>query len=89
MVHPPAFPSQPHINPGTAIPSLGFRHLSDPRPQGRILLPPTAVPQRVPIQFEQPTNLPLAQPKALGYPLRRCSFRLGRYQFFAVTAFSA
>ena len=89
MVHSPAFPSQAHINPGTAIPPLGFRNLPDPRPQGGILLTPTAVPQRVPIQFEQPTDPSLTQPKALGHPLRRRSLRLGPYQFFAVTAFSA
>src|SRR6186713_2875599 len=89
MIHLPAFPSQSHIDPGAAIASLGLRNLPDSRPQDRIVLTPTTVPQRVPIQFEQSAHPPLTQPKALGHPLGCRSRRLGRYQFFAVTASSA
>ncbi len=50
---------------------------------------PSAVLELVPIHFEQPTDESVTPPKALGHPLGRGSFRLGRYQFFAVIAFSA
>jgi transposase-like protein len=44
---PASLPGVAHINAGTPIPPLGFRNLSNPRLQGRILLPSTAIPERV------------------------------------------
>ncbi len=89
MVHGPSLSAQPHINPRTAVSPLGLGNLADPGPQDRIVLTPTPVPQRVPIEGQDVAHSPLTEPKALGHPLGRCSLRLGRYQFFAVTAFSA
>ena len=89
MVHSPSLPAQPHINPGTAIAPLALGNFPDPCPQGRIVLTPTPIPQCVPIEGQDVAHPPLTEPKARGYPLGRCSLRLGLYQFFAVTAFSA
>jgi hypothetical protein len=42
----------------------------------------SAVLPRVPIHFEQPTDVSLTPPEALGHPLGRGLFRFGRYQCF-------
>lgn len=89
MVHSPSLSAQLHINPGTPIAPLTLGNFPDPCPQSRIVLAPTAIPQCVPIQGQYAAHPTLTEPKALGHPLSGRSLRLGRYQFFAVTAFSA
>src|SRR5688572_1812591 len=89
MVHAPAFPSQSDIDPRTAIAPLALGDLPNPRPQERIVLPLTAVPERVSIEGQEPAHPSLTEPKALGAPLGPRSLRLGPYQFFALMTFSA
>ena len=84
MVHSPAFPSQPHTSGDTRT-SLTLGNFSDPRPQGLTLLPPTTIPERVPIERGEAAHSSLTEPNAFGHQLGRGSFRLGRYQFFAVS----
>ena len=50
VIHRPAFPSQPDIDPGTPIPPFALRNLTDPCAEHDILLPPTTISQRVPIE---------------------------------------
>jgi hypothetical protein len=64
-------------------------NLPDPSPQRGIFLASTAIPERLAIEGEEPAYPPLTQPKARRHPFRRGSLRLGRYQFFALIAFSA
>ena len=89
VIHPPAFPSQPHIDSRVAVAALGLGDFSNPRLDPWVVCATTLVPERVPIQAHQPTHSPLAEPKARDHPDGRCPFRLGPYQFFAVSAFSA
>jgi hypothetical protein len=89
VIHSPAFPPEPYIEAWASIASLGLGNLANPCAQRGIVGAPTPIPARVPIQCHEPTHPPLTQPKA-GSETLRCRFlRLGRYQFFAVTAFSA
>ena len=67
----------------------GAGKLADSRPQGGILLTATAVPEGIPIEGQEAAHPSLTEPKALGSPLGGRSLRLGRYQFFAVSAFNA
>jgi hypothetical protein len=89
MVHLPAFPSQADINPRTAIPSLAFGNLPDPDSQRIILMASTPIPEHLAIEGQEPAYPPLIQRKVRRHPSRRGSLRLGRYQFFALMAFSA
>lgn len=89
MVDRPAFPSQPDINPRTAIAALTLSHLADSYPQGRIARAAVTIPERVPIKRHEAAHSSLTEPKARRDPLSRGSLRLGRYQLFAVTALSA
>ncbi len=80
MIHRLPFPSQPDINPRTAIAALALGHLADPRPQGGIVRASAAIPERVPIECQDAAHPPLTEPKARRDPL--CArFALGPTSF--------
>ena len=58
-------------------------------PLNSLLMASTAMPECMAIKGRELAHPSLTAPNALGVPLRRRSLRLGRYQLFAVIAFSA
>jgi hypothetical protein len=58
VIYRPAFPSQPDINPRTAIAALTLSHLADSYPQGRIVRAAVTIPERVPIKRHEAAHSP-------------------------------